>query len=196
MRKQRTSDYIELGDQIRFLMGIWTGYGIHGPDGLLAALDGTMDLLGRLGFVVTRRLATYVELDVLRDELGSTEPESTLNERDAKRLRGIATQIRQTVVAEGSGLFAYVTGDKRLDVQKLLEDPASLFPPGVFDVLSSKAQTDVAEAFKCIALERSTAAAFHLMRASEESLRRFYEATVGMGRGQGADVASDDGGPS
>jgi hypothetical protein len=184
MRKQQTSEYIELGDQIRFLMGIWTGYAIHGADELLAALDTTMELLDRLGFVVTRRLATHVQLDALREQLRATEPGATLNERDAKRLRVIATQIRQTVTAEGSGLFAYVTGGTRLDAEKLLDDPASLFAPDVFDSLSAKAQTDVAEAFKCLALERATAAAFHLMRATEESLRRFYGATVGTAGGK------------
>src|SRR3954453_15021243 len=179
MRKQRTSDYIELGLNTRDLMTVWAGSGVHDRAGVVAVLDDTYTLLDRLGFVVTRRLASYVGLDRLYEALAATESDAKLGEDDGKQLREMASQLRQTLMAESRGLFAYVTGDKRLDVAKLLEDPAGLFPANVFAGLSEMAQTDVSEACKCIALERPTAAAFHLMRAVEESVRRLYLANTG-----------------
>ena len=132
-----------------------------------------------LGLTVSRRLATYIGLDQLRDELAATDDGAVLDEQQGKRLRETSSQLRQTAIAESSGIFAYVTGEKRLDVTKLLDEPQSLLPGDVYRRLSPMAQLDLAEAFKCIAYERSTAAAFHLMRAVEESLRRLYSAAVG-----------------
>jgi hypothetical protein len=179
MRKQQTSDYVELGLNVRYLMTVWAGSHVHDRAGVVATLDDAYRLLDQLGFVVTRRLGTFVGLDQLHERLAATEPDAKLSEDDAKRLREMASQMRQTLMAESRGLFAYVTGNKRLDVAKLLEDPAALFPAGEFAKLSEMAQTDVGEAFKCIALERATAAAFHLMRAVEESLRRLYLTGIG-----------------
>ena len=54
----------------------------------------------------------------------------------------------------------------------------TLFPGGVFDKLPELTRYDFAEAGKCVAFERPTAAAFHLLRGTEGALRDFYLATV------------------
>jgi hypothetical protein len=64
--------------------------------------------------------------------------------------------------------------DKRIDVRKLLESVGELFAPGTYGTLPEIARFDYAEAGKCIAFERSTAAAFHILRATEDVVRLFY----------------------
>ena len=45
---------------------------------------------------------------------------------------------------------------------------------GTFDKLSELSKTDFTEAGKCIAFERYTAAAFHVLRGTEQALTEFY----------------------
>src|SRR6202012_2778908 len=56
----------------------------------------------------------------------------------------------------------------------LLTDPAALFAPGIFHSLDSGSAYDLSEACRCLAFECSTAAAFHMMRGTEATLRHFY----------------------
>jgi hypothetical protein len=44
--------------------------------------------------------------------------------------------------------------------------------------LSDQAKADFDQAGKCIALDVSTAAAFHMLRATEASIRKYYELIV------------------
>ena len=115
MRKQQTSDYIELGIQIRFLMAVWAGSRIHGPAGVSTALARMYDLFDGLGLTVSGRLAGQLGLDDIHERLGGADADAVLDEADAKRLRENAGKLGQTVMAESSGLFAYVTEEKRLD---------------------------------------------------------------------------------
>lgn len=54
--------------------------------------------------------------------------------------------------------------------------------PKVFNKLPEIAIKDFDEAGKCIAFERSTAAAFHLLRATESVLRNYYLSIVKRNR--------------
>ena len=54
--------------------------------------------------------------------------------------------------------------------------------PKVFNKLSPIAKSDLEEAGKCIAFELPTAAAFHLLRATESVLREFYLKLIIRGR--------------
>ena len=59
-------------------------------------------------------------------------------------------------------------------LDRLLEDYESLFRVGIFKKLSTKAQYDIRECCKCIAFDLPTSAAFHILRAAEEVLRKYY----------------------
>src|SRR3954452_23942693 len=58
MRKQTTSDYIELGMNTRYLMTVWAGSEVHGDGRVVAVLDRTYTLLDQLGFVVSDSAGT------------------------------------------------------------------------------------------------------------------------------------------
>jgi hypothetical protein len=87
-----------------------------------------------------------------------------------------------TLEAESAGLFAFVTTEKRISVDKLLDNVRSLVTPSTYDVLPEIARCDLNEAGKCIAYERPTAAAFHLLRGTESVLREYYLSIVKRGR--------------
>ena len=67
-------------------------------------------------------------------------------------------------------------------LEHLLDVPADLLGNGVFVGMPDICKYDFTEACKCIAFDRPTAAAFHLMRCVEGHLRAYYCAIVRRGR--------------
>lgn len=163
---------------MRYLCDVKEGEPIHGPGNVLESLEDLFRLLPYLGLSVSERLLDYTDVEEIKQRLGKTPTNRRLNHRDAEALRAAVQEMQKTCIAEADGIFAFVVSDKRLDVNKLLDDPGGLFSPGTFEKLSLFAQNEFVEAAKCIAFERATAAAFHLVRGTEEQLRGFYLATV------------------
>mgnify|MGYP001328680932 CR=1 FL=1 len=83
--------------------------------------------------------------------------------------------VRHTLAAETKGKYAFFTTDKKYDVEKLLDKIEKIFSPNIFDSLPTMAKQDFSEAGKCIAFERATAAAFHILRATEVIVRLYYQ---------------------
>lgn len=135
-----------------------------------------MERLEEFGLVVTQRAA--YELEEFREEVASTPTEQTLSSTEAERLSEIMDAFRPTLIAEAEGKVAFSASDKRIDVNKLLENVAGLLAPNVYDALSEVARYDFDEAGKCIAFEHPIAAAFHLLRGTESVLRNYYCSTM------------------
>lgn len=106
------------------------------------------------------------------------EQGSTLSQSEAKRLSDEAHAIRNTFVAETRGVFIYAVGEKRLDVRKLLGKVEDLFAPGAYNKCPEIARFDFTEAGMCIAFERATAGAFHILRGTESVLQLYYKRHV------------------
>lgn len=172
LRTRRISDYIYLGANIRYLHDIQENSSVHGESQIVDSIDFLFRYLEDFDLQVTRRAA--VELEIFRDELAETDPKHKLTSDEASKLKNIIDALRKTLFAEASGNVAFIVTDKRIDVNKLLSSVDALMAPDVFELLPIIAQYDFSEAGKCIAFERATAAAFHLLRGTEAVLRYFY----------------------
>ncbi len=160
------------GTNVRYLQDAREGFNVHGAGNILKNIETLFQRLEELELRVTVRAAG--DLKKFETEMKATPTDTKLTAAQATKLSGTVKALRQTLEAELKGISAYTISPKRLDVEKLTLDVASLLAPGVYQALSGVAQYDLAEAAKCIAFERSTAAAFHLMRATEEVLRTYY----------------------
>lgn len=184
MLKRSIYDYILFGTGFRYLQDAKQGY----PLGDLGSRDGfvldcgrrVLEGLEEFELHVTRRAAG--ELRTVLKELKEFPKDHKLTADQAKRLKKIIEGIRLTLMAEARGNVAFIATDKRIDVEKLLDDIAGLFAPGTFTKLPDIAQYDFAESGKCIAFERPTAAAFHCLRGTEAVLRHYYCLLVRRGR--------------
>jgi len=165
-------EYFYFGTLVRYLQDARLGSRIHGKSFIIENLRAFFPRLDSLDLQVTRRASR--ELSAFKEELEAAAPEATLTSEQAERLRELMTNVRRTLVAELAGFKAYVVTPKRLDVRRLLTEVSSLLAPGVFDQLPDIAKYDLEESAKCIAFERSTAAAFHLLRGTEAVLKAFY----------------------
>ena len=176
MKKQSIFQFYWFGTCMRYLQDASNTMKIHESSHILYNIDEFFKYLTDLELLVTQR-ATY-DLEELREELSSTAKNSTLSTAQASKLREIMHGIRKTLDAEIEGFEAFVVTPKRLDIKKLLDDIPSLLAPDIFELLPDIAKYDLTEAGKCIAFERPTAAAFHLLRGTEATIRHFYDSAV------------------
>jgi len=182
MKEQSIYKYCWFGTCIRFIQDAQAGWPIRGEEWfILENLGRFFEYLDELGLKVTHRAAS--ELYTLKVELEQQkEKGATLSEEHASRLRELMTQVRKTLEAELQGYKAFVVTPKVLDTNKLLYSVDSLLAPGIFSTLPEIAKNDLLEAGKCIAFERPTAAAFHILRGTESVLRFFYTELISRKR--------------
>lgn len=175
--------YIYIGTAIRFLIDSTESRQLDGEGALYENYVSLRKRCYAYGMPVTGR-AIDNELgplfDKLEDEhdgvdlLDEQEEPIRLDSKQIGELKHAAFRVRSTLMSEAAGVKAYIAREKRYTVDKLLSNVASLMAPGVFGRLPTVAQYDFGEAGRCIAFEAPTAAAFHLMRGTEDVLRWFY----------------------
>ena len=180
MQSKSILNYIKFGTGLRYLQDASQNWPVHETGYILDAINRFFDNLEEFNLPVTQRAA--YKLLQFGDELAHSDPDHTLSADEASELREIMKDVRNTLFAEAEGNIAFIVVDKRIDVNKLLLDVPALMAPGIFDALPDIAQYDFIEAGKCIAFERSTAAAFHLLRGTEAVLRDFYCSIVKRNR--------------
>jgi len=89
------------------------------------------------------------------------------------------SQFKIALLAELEIVTAYFVSQKGgYNTVSLLENANQLFPPDL-GLKVPEALFDIAEAAKCLAFERPTACGFHLFRATESVLRRYYSEVTG-----------------
>jgi hypothetical protein len=178
MEQQPIGEYVHLGGSQRYLEDAMPGWSVHGHNAILSNINEYLQKLDELGLPVTVKGASYVGLLRIRDEFVQLPKDAKLTAQQAEKLGLAMRELRITLYSESSRKEAFIVTGKRFEVEKLLHAPSELLAPGLFEQLDETTRYDVSEAGKCIAFERPTAAAFHLMRATEATLRRLYCAKV------------------
>jgi hypothetical protein len=175
-------NYIYLGTNIWYLQVVRGGTAYSGPGFVKANVDSLLRRLSEYGLVVSYRAAK--KLEKYNSDLATEVEENKISEEQAKRIRELAKSLRPTIDAEADGLHAHIINEHRYDSYKLLNSPLKFFNDDVCERLPDIAIGDIEEAAKCIAYERATAVAFHLMRATEAALKEYYCSKVKRSRVQ------------
>lgn len=121
------------------------------------------------------RVAMKSELDVIVKQISDMSDEQVTPADVIEKLKKFSLKIETTIDAELKLTHAYILDEKRLGLNRLLDNIKELFGDAVFNKLSKQAQMDFMEAGKCLAFERYTASAFHILRATEEMLSVYYK---------------------
>lgn len=172
MEEKSIGRYFSFGTCVRYLQDVRQGQKIAGRGFVISNLDNLLKYLNDLNLQVSVRAA--FNLRTFRTEIAKTPTATKLTAAQAKALRGYITDLRKTLEPEMAGFKAYVVTPKRLDTNYLLTNVSALFAPGIYIQLPDIARYDFQEAAKCIAFERPTSAAFHMLRATEDVLRKYY----------------------
>ena len=115
------------------------------------------------------------------DKLAALSADEKITAENSKELVELSKKIDPTLDAELQLREAYILTEKQFPLPTLLDHIDRLFWKDVFAFLPLPIQDDFREAGKCIAFERPTAAAFHILRATEGALRIYYRALVKRG---------------
>ncbi|NOS61686.1 MAG: hypothetical protein HOO66_01395 [Nitrosarchaeum sp.] len=140
-------------------------------------LDKNIGFINKSGLDVTAQVIKSEKSKSLKN-LYLQKNDEAVSEVSVKEIIDFAIAIEKTVDAELRLKHSFVLTNKRLDLTKLLDNVGALFGDGVFNRMSYLSQKDFQEAGKCVAFEMPTAAAFHILRATEETLRQFYRKKI------------------
>ena len=179
MRALPISHYIFLGTAVRYLQDARAGEPYTGTNMVKYNIEKFFSYLEEYSMQFSFR-ASY-RLQQFKKKTYDEGVERLSNEH-ANELGPLMRNLREVILAESGGKFAFITGEKRFSTEKLLYDISSLMADGVYDQLPTIAQYDFVEAGICIAFDRSTAAAFHILRGTEAVLKQYYNSIVKRGR--------------
>lgn len=172
MESRSIYGYYWFGTCLRYLIDAQKDRKIHGDGFTLFNIKRFLDYLKDLRLFVTERAAE--NLRSFSGKLSKLDKDARLSSEQAEELQEMMNVIRTTLEAEINGIKAFSVTQKRIDIDKLINDVPSLFAPGIFSKMPDIAKYDFNEAGKCIAFERSTAAAFHILRGTEDCIRHYY----------------------
>ncbi len=172
MEKKKLNTYFFIGQTICRIQRVevkdksTTGKGVfHDVQRLVKALDD-------VGFRVSMGVA---ERFVEQMKKWSRDGNFEVNENKKKIIERNVNSIFDCMNSELNESFVFSLTQKNFDVNNLMSGMAGIVGVDVYEKLPGLAKYDLDEAGKCIAFERATAAAFHLMRCTECVLNSYYE---------------------
>ncbi|WP_417533009.1 hypothetical protein [Marinobacterium stanieri] len=180
MNKHTLFRFYFLGTCIRYLQDLTWPARVNGPGFVRSNVEMLFKYFEALELSVTDRLARGELNEILEalDDLDNKDTSIEFAKSEVVKINSAVSVIRKAMDAELQGMYAFVPAPKRLDLNKLLDSIQEIFSPGTFNSLPEIARYDFSYAGKCIAYELPTAAAFHILRATEAVLRKYYEAMV------------------
>jgi len=164
--------YIQIGLAIRLLRNV-------GPDDqkklILHSLNTLHEQLEDGNFAVTLAAMKSEDFFDMQSSLESIEEDDEkIGQSLAKKVRNELVKIETVVFPESSIKKTYVLPNRRFNTDYLLNHPEKLLAAGVFERLEEIARHDIGSACRCLLFGEATAAAFHILRATESVLKSYY----------------------
>ncbi|MBU2986807.1 hypothetical protein KO528_15690 [Saccharophagus degradans] len=164
--------YVQIGLAIRLLRNVTK---ISTKKFVLSSIETLTECLEEGNFEVTitaMRSHTYsqmvTDLRCLNDDVDEIGVD--LAKRVVKEFKIIET----VVFPESCIKKIYILPNRRFNSEYLLNDPGKLLADGVYEKLDEIARHDISSACRCLLFGEATAAAFHILRATEAVLKSYY----------------------
>jgi hypothetical protein len=133
-----------------------------------------------LDLEATRPHVWAIMKEINRLNLASDDDRPALLEERKAAITEIARKLNGTLESELAVQQAYyVTRKAAFNLALLVTDATAIFSDDVRAEMDSDEQYDIVQAGRCLAFEVPTAASFHIFRAVESVMRRYYVAVVG-----------------
>lgn len=168
MKEVNSYDYILIGLYIRHLrhterMSVAT---------CIDDINGLLKILEEAAFNVS--IAGSTNLGKLLKKCKKLRKKEMLPSKLIDSLEKIMSNFEHTIFAEASTKSLFYVTEKKYNTAYLLNKPHKLFADKVFVKLPNLSFFDFTEGFRCIAFGMGTAAAFHILRATEGVLKELY----------------------
>lgn len=172
MKIRNTYGLIYIGLQIRLLRHTEEG------DEVKFVLDNIKELedeLERSELLVS--LNALQSLNTIRNtinELKKRKQTELINKEESETISEEMRAIEKIVFSEATTKKIYVIPQRRYNEKYLLDSPDKLLKPGVFEKFTDIGQFDFSSACRCLSFGEGTACAFHILRATEDTLKSMY----------------------
>ncbi len=175
MKTKNIKDYVAFGRDINYLRLVEPGFPYHKENFVKDSFERFIENIDELNLEVTSNVEWFSELKEYKERLDETDSKYTLEKKDVNEIFLLMDKINTVIHAELQGRIVYVITEKRIKVEKLLDEIKDLFAQNIFNELPDLPRFDFSEGGKCIAFERSTAGAFHILRGMEGIVRWFFD---------------------
>jgi hypothetical protein len=133
-----------------------------------------------LDLEATRPHVWAIMKEINRLNLASDDDRPALLEERKAAIKDIALRLNATLASELAVAQAYhVTRKGAFNLGLLVTDATAIFSDDVRTEMDSDERENIVHTGRCLAFEVPTAAAFHIFRAAESVMRRYYVAVVG-----------------
>lgn len=168
---QNAYSYIQVGLWLRHLRNTEK---TDTAKAMLVRINSLSSCMKEVGLEVSLNYTKSVSYGEMLAKLRALGDDEAIGPDISGRIVSIYTTIEEVVFSESGIKQIYVVPQRRFNNAYLLSDASKLLKDGAFDKLDVIARTDIASACRCIAFGEGTAAAFHIIRATEATLKAYY----------------------
>ena len=171
MLAQYSYDYIKIGLALRLLRNVSSD---NDAGFILDTIDSLRELLISANFKVSMAATRSIEYNAMLVELRALDVADLIGDARRDQVINQFTKLESVVFPEALTKMIYVLPERRFNAEFLLNTPEKLMKDGAFDKLAEIAKSDLHSACRCILFGEATAAAFHILRATESVLKSYY----------------------
>lgn len=168
---QNTYVYIQIGLCLRLLRNISASYK---PPLATNTIETLKSNLQKGNFDVSLASMKSTAFGDMTKALSAADKEKTLSVELVSDIVEQFTILENVVFAEAITKKIYILPSRRFNTEYLLTEPKKLLKTGAFEKLEEIARTDFCSSCRCILFGEATAAAFHILRATESVLKTYY----------------------
>jgi len=179
MKTKNIAEYVSFGRIINYLRFTKADWPYHTKYYVKDNIEQLIEYLDDLNLIVTSNVEWFIDLKNLKATLDLTKNNYKLTDNDADNITSLMDNLSKVISAELRGRIVFVITEKRINVENLLDNVKDIFAQDVYNNLPDLPRFDFSEGGKCIAFERTTAGAFHILRGMEGIIRWFFDKLSG-----------------
>ena len=170
MNKQKSYDFIHVGLLVRYNSHLNSE---SKKETILKGLSSLQKALSKIPFTVSLAALGHL-IEKLTEKTGDINPRNKLDLESFNMFQNNIRSLENTIFAEALTKVVHTIPLRRYMTEYLLEKPEMLLKNEVFGKLTDMAKFDFTSACRCISYGEATASAFHILRATEDTLKQYY----------------------
>lgn len=172
MKTFESYDLIQIGLYIRYLMSLNDSIEAKHVKVAFIQLKKRLEIAGlEVSISAFDHINEFAEV---KEEIKKLDDDIKLSDELCQKMKKQVYAFEQVIFAESRIKKIYVVSERRYNGEYLLSQPEKLLKDRLFGKLSDTAKFDFASACRCLSFGEATACAFHILRATEDTLKNYY----------------------
>jgi len=169
MEPRKSYDLIRIGLCIRLLLNTKK---TDSKKFILEHIKMLLRDLNKISFPVST--AGAFKLKNVEELLDKLENDQEIGTNIAEEITREMDLLERVIYSESMTKIVYLIPERRFNSEYLINSPSRLFKDGIFEKFSEIARYDITCSCRCMLFGEATASAFHILRATEDTLKQYY----------------------